>query len=61
MAIWLHVECDCGTEFKVKPPECCFEDKRNSFTLNCPYCEGDVGYEFQFNKSEHPAERKESQ
>lgn len=50
MAIWVYVECDCGTEFKVKPPECCFTNSKNTFTLKCPYCEGNVGYEFQLTK-----------
>lgn len=50
MKIWVHVECDCGTEFKVNPPKCCFENNKNTFTLNCPYCQGTVGYEFQLTK-----------
>lgn len=50
MKIWIDIECDCGTEFKVNPPECCFDDSKNTFDLHCPYCQGSVDYTIQFKK-----------
>lgn len=44
--IQIHVDCDCGATFKVKPPKCYIGSDLNSFDLSCPYCGGDLGLVF---------------
>lgn len=50
--IQIHVKCDCGATFKVKPPKCCIGDDVNSFDLACPYCNHNLGLVFHIKLKE---------
>ncbi|MBP3970036.1 hypothetical protein KAF80_13415 [Bacillus sp. WL1] len=50
VSIWINVNCECGTEMKIKPPKepIAMSSELGRFVLNCPYCEGELG-EFDLN------------
>ena len=52
-SVSINVHCDCGTKFVVTPPKeiQLMEKEFRYFTLNCPYCEIEIGkFHFQLNK-----------